>query len=509
MSWPAPSPKHAAFLLAAAVSSCSVVAGNDLQYVGSRNGCSSGCPVGARCVADLCAATKTSYPLLFEVTPPSSSYARGLTLFANEGIDNRSEGPRDLTLPRLSRFDVTMCDPATTCSPLAPSAHAIYVRLDRKGALGGAASGRFELATETGKQQLSLFVPPATYDMVIAPVDASRATIPPQLASVPLTGGTFATSIVPPAKNPTFTLTMRETDGTSTHPMPVGRVIDVIEPITNRPLSTVADTCASGADRSTVTLQLASPLPPGAILRVAPPSPACDSSPPLITYEFDLAALDLEGVGAATVTLPIDYKPVPVLGSVKKYVTERTQTPIAGILRLRAKTLDGVDEARAGNASFSTRVAFNTNTQGPAFVAFLHPGTYAADVFPDASPGTPSAGASTCIACELSTGKTDAPFSLTFRVKDTGIDPTLTTSPLQIWQVPRLVSVTSTVTAFDGNLLVPGAVRASATLNQPTLVDAPLAARSTSGQLVSGPQNLSLSVDPGAYDRGSSRPQWW
>jgi hypothetical protein len=489
-------------LLAALLAGCNVV--SDVVYYdpGPTNDCSTGCGAG-QCESGLCVARETNYRIIFEVIPPPAVEPSGVALIANDGVDERSGGARSLLVPSMAQVSVSLDDPLTA------SAIPISVRLDRIGALPGTAQPSFYRTQSDASTPLTLRVPPGSYSVYVAPTAASdRARLAPVRPGtlVALSGESVDLHINGTTASRSFTLTMQEQApaGTMGGPTTLSRARDVfvVDPNNGDVLSSVTSTC--GGDLGTATIaQIWRSLPTGALLRVAPPSTKCPgegSTGARATYDFDLATLDIDGSGRATVTLPTEA-PVAVNVAVSALPVELQ--PLSFSWRFRSTALTGAATTKSVAAFY--QLTSMLPTTGEITSALLLPGNYEVDVVPTVSENTSSTNRAACVGCTLTAAGGGARVSQ-FRVISTGIDATYTTDPVQVYLAPRAKLVGRALTLDGHSTLWPGTATATSSALQTTRDGAYLVARPSFGTFDrdangSAPDpNLSLPVDFGRYD---------
>ena len=364
----------AAVALATSEASCSVPALQGAEYSGPKNTCNAGCADGASCVDGACRATKTSYKMVIEVTPPSNAhYANDVTFPIDLG--GGIGGEHELKLDALAQ--VTISIDASGIPGLASRGVPLSMRLTRIGALPGLSGGTYdarseEKATSTfapGKGSVSIQVPPGDYDIYLAPLDPDTlAVMPPlDLALVKPSLGHFTSGpqervVVLNALKP-FDLNVTDENGKGPLTEAVdGYDVSVIDRTTGRLVSTVDRTCTHPGSAHVL-------LSPGLnqhtySVRFTPPAVKCDpaTDPPLRpTYDFDLDALNVDGRSLATVAMPrvatltskTDGKSAPITVSVGGTV-KKGGSPVKAGLLFRSRKLSIPTTWKTGNASYET-----------------------------------------------------------------------------------------------------------------------------------------------------------
>ncbi len=500
-----------ALVALAITAGCRIESIDGAAYVGPRNQCELGCPVDSACIDGACGAEKTTYPLVLEVTPPTSSaYAPGVTFSINVAGGNRGE--RALELPETARVTGKLA----TASNIP-----LRLRLERVGAVRGASASVFEAESLARRLDTPpLTIPWGDYYVYVSPAEDSDLAISPpvQLRDdesgaarvVTFTPGNQELQIAYATSFRTLEISLRKDAGEALTEAAEARDLWVLDETTGKLASTIAHTCVTPGDplKSTVSIAL-SPALTGHryTLRVAPAAVACSGSTQVrATIDFDLQALDVEGRGGkvdlAIPAGPTRTRTVLARGLVKAF---GTGAPVADAdLRLRSTTLHKDVDAKTGRAYVV--VDAKTPSDG-SFFAELLPGKYRADIIPRSSVTSTSRFYGACIDCTVpSQASMSKPGDRTaeFIIDDT---PEFRTGVLA-FDIARRVQVTGKATGFDGALFTVGTFEASSSTSETgvNLLGARLLARPETGPLSivqdkSGRQwNVSPALDPATYD---------
>jgi hypothetical protein len=355
----------AAFAFALAPAACSVAALEGASYNGPRNDCSGGCGDTAACIEGECRASSTTYPLFVEITPPATAaFAPGVT-FAIE-LDDKSGGARDFPLPGVTYLSIGI-DASEVLGAGVPLD--FIARLSRHDAIPGTTTTRYEVRSRRGPDGIATaeaVIPPADggYDLYITPDNpAVLASLPPIWNPQFLVRPGGQNVLFQIGKPKELELEIRdETGGTALLGPRDGYDISVVDRVTGRTVSTLANTCAL---RTSTTLRLTPSLTQHTYsVRVAPPRTSCtDLGAPLRpTYEFDLDAVQVEGTGRGIIRIPSIATleggklaltsaplPVPVNGTVKSRTTGRA---VEARLRLRSRKIFVPSEWQTGTPWF-------------------------------------------------------------------------------------------------------------------------------------------------------------
>lgn len=496
----------AAVLVATSPSSCSVPALVGAEYLGAHNTCGAGCADGASCVDGACRATKTSYKLMLEITPPSNAhYAHDVTfpIDLGSGIGGDHELRLDALAHVTMSIDATAVEGVTTGVPLS-------IRLTRVGALPGQEGTTYEALTPAtaplvrGKGSVSIAVPPGDYDVYLSPLDpATLAALPPlDMALVKPSIGHFASGpqvqvvVVSALKPLALTITDEQGLGPLTEAVD-GYDVSVIDRATGRLVSTIDRTCTHpGAARVLLS--------PGLTqhtysVRFSPPKDKCDpaTDPPLRpTYDFDLDALSVDGTSTPTVAMPrvssltgADGKSAPITVNVGGTLKSGDVFVKAALL-FRSRRLSIPATWKTGNAFYETTGTSSVDvdgTSGALVPVQLPAGQYDIQIVPSL------------------TDPTSAKYAVAVAERR---DLTATTNTLALTVGPK-TSLSGTAVSSDQEIFALGMTDfLSANTNAiPTgALFAPLA-RSHSSSLVSQPlpphppvPSIAMLLDPGTYD---------
>ncbi|MGZ3417347.1 MAG: hypothetical protein ACXVEF_22560 [Polyangiales bacterium] len=492
--------RHAFWLFFACAASCRVPAVDGAAYSGPRNACELGCASGVGCVDGACVAAQTAYPLVFEITPPTTAaFARGVT-FTVPIADQKGATDRDIKLDQPARVVAELDDTA-----------GVTLRLRRVDAVPGAARSVFEASSASGsKSTPALTVPPGDYEVFISPTqDSDLATIPPVQLRDDATGlplvKTFASGaqklVISYGGLRTIDVTLTDKTGAPLLSATEARDVFVIDDTTGALASTVKHTCtAPGSVTPKVTLTLAPALTGHRYtLRVAPPAIKCAAGAPLATVDFDLQALDVEGRGnQAILAMPPTPSTPTVVGQVVAFGTNAAINDATIILQ--SQTLDDVT---SGHAFIEVRGDVG-GASGRFFLDNVLPGTYRATVIPGTGVTLGARPYAICVDCTVPSQDPTAPDGT--RVAEFKIDAAHTKLDFQI---ARRVSVTVGAAGFDGALFGLGTFEAdtSSSAFLSTATGSKLITRSETGTLAITLEkgtlktwNLAAALDPGVYD---------
>lgn len=482
MSPRAPALLAATLLVAAMAEGCTVDALGGAGYVGPKNACDEACAGGASCVGGACVAAKTSYPFFVEITPPSTSSFAPSTTFAYCSADTNG-GVRNLDLPAPAVISARIDAAAVACTGGKPIG--VSLRLERTGALPGAAPGIYEARgapSEATPDGVTLRVPPGTYDVYVAPTDPC---VIDQLPPYPVGTRTFGAGaqkldVVYATGLPRFHVTLLDETGA---PLGAGAAADAIEArdltlidtTTGRVVSTTANTCGH---ESSATLTLApavarapnDPLAHAYLLRVAPTKRVCNGvTPPLVqpSYDVDFAGLSVDGSATGTVSVQRASRvaSVEAIGEVRAVVSSAW---VAASLLLESTTLEMPSGAKLGTPFFVLNS--KSETSGKYYVN-APPGTYRALVVPDL------ASAYSVWAAEVTLAKN---------------------KPLAVIQLPLKAPVQGMIAAPDGTPFTLGSIDGLA-IDDSSPGALPKRSRNVS-LTAPGGLNFSLALDRGTFD---------
>lgn len=390
---------RAGFVVAAlAGASCHLPTSDGPAYAGPRNKCDAGCPTDSSCVDSVCVASQTDYELYLEVTPPTTSaHAPGLTFPVP--IDDRRGGIRPLQLPAVAEVSARVT--AATAVP-------VVLTLTQTNPQPGA-QAVFTVRSAGQGQTRKLVVPPGAYEVRLEPESAADlAKYPPIVLrddakklplALTLTAGPQLLVIGYGGTFRSFEVSLVDEKGVPVTSPALAYDLSVVDSVTGHLVSTRVSTCTTpGAPlASKVTLTLAPELDgEHRVLRLEPARVACTAATgsALPTYEYDLAALDVEGRGKADLTLP-SLKPVVATADV--YAVGAPSQTLASRVIFRSTSLVVPDGVRVGTASF---VARGETDAGRLTLALL-PGTYTADVVPSPLFNERARAFSTCTTCPV------------------------------------------------------------------------------------------------------------
>jgi hypothetical protein len=491
-------------VFSAAASGCRIDSLEGADYAGPKNRCAVGCPTGSICVADLCVAEQTNYPVVIDATPPASSrYGAGVTFSVN--VDDRRGGTRDLKLPETARVAARL--DAGTSLPL-------VLRLERVGAVAGSASAVFE-AKSLDKSLVPttppLSVPPGDYHAFVAPAnDADLTTVPPVQLRNDDTREPLIVTFPPGAHElrVAYGGTLRKVDvallddkGVPLTSPSEARDISVVDLTTGRLASTIAHTCVEPGMplRSEVTLVLAPELAAHRYsLRVETAESPCSAAAARIrsTLDYDLQALDVEGRGnRATLTMPRLVTTI-AKGFVKAF--GKRSIPVEGKIILRSVKLDATGDV-TGRLSSTVTEPIRDGT----FTIEAITGTYHADIIPDADVRTTSSAYAICVDCTVPSQ--DPMAKPGTRVAEFRVDA----SRVLDFEVPKRVEIKGSATGFDLALFTVGTWEASTSTSAASLTSAgaPLLTRAHTGNVsvlvdarTGARWNVAGALDPGLYD---------
>lgn len=389
---------YAVVVALAGVASCRLPTSDGPAYAGPRNRCDAGCPSDATCVDNACVADVTDYELVLEATPPTTA-AHGPGLTFSIPVDDRRGGARPLQLPEVAQVSARVT--AATAVP-------VVMTLTRTNTQPGVVAV-YTARSAGADQTRTLNVPPGAYEVRLEPENAADlARYPPLVLrddakKVPLAltltagpqllvigyGGTFRS----------FEVSLVDEKGAPVTSPTMAYDVSVVDAVRGQLVSTRVSTCTTpGAPlASKVTLALAPDLEgEHRVLRLEPARVACTAATgsALPTFEYDLAALDVEGRGKAELTLPT-LKPVVATADV--YAVGAPSQTLASRVIFRSTSLVVPDGVRVGTASF---VARGETDAGRLTLALL-PGTYTADVVPSPLFNERARAFSTCTTCPV------------------------------------------------------------------------------------------------------------
>jgi hypothetical protein len=504
---------RASLLFVAAALGCRVQAVDGAAYSGPKNACELGCASGVGCVDGACVSTETAYPLVFEVTPQSTStFARGVT-FTVPITDRKGGSDRNLKLD----------EPARVVAQLGTT-KGIKLRLRKVDAVPGAAPAVFEassLSDSTVTQVLT--VPPGDYEVFLTPTTDSDLPIDPPVqlrdddTKLPLVQ-TFTSGpqklVVSYSGLRTIDVTLTDNAGALlTKPLNEARDVFVVDETTGVLASTIGHSCRPGAELldSNVKLTLAPALTGHRYtLRVAPAATACSAAPgPLATVDFDLDTLDVEGHGnRAALAMPPTNR-INAFGQVVAFGSNAPINDATIILRSQPGKLDPPTDYTAGNAFIEARVTVG-GSDGQFIARNLLAGTYRATVIPGSSLTLGARPYAICVDCTTSAQDESAPPGS--RIVDFKLDGKNSVD----FQIARRVSVTLGAAGFDGALFGLGTFE-SDTSSSASLTNASgtaLITRSEAGTLAITQEkgtpkswNVAVALDPGVYDFVVRTPQ--
>ncbi len=485
-----------------AIAACRIEAIDGTAYAGPKNRCEAGCPVNASCVEGACVSSATDYPLVFEVTPPSSaSFAPGVTF--SIAISDQRAGTRDLRLP----------DVAQVTARLDVGAHVpLRLRLERAGAIPGTPDTVFETKSVGTKAVTPpLTVPPGDYHVWVAPADdRDLELIPPvQLRNdetreplvVTLPSGAHEIQVAYASAFRTVDLELVRPDGEPLVAADEARDVRVIDETTGALASTIVRTCTEPGQplNHKVSLRMGPELAGHRYtVRISPAEKSCSAATPVVraTLDLDLHALDVEGRGTPVVVTVPDAHNTLAAGYVTAFGTSRR---VESEIVLRSVALDASVDAKTGRAWFTIRS--RSNGDGSFNVPVL-PGLYRADVIP-APPevGESGPGYAACVDCSV---PSQDPMSKPGeRTSLFAIDGT----SLLVFEVAPRVSLFASATGFDGVPFTLGSFELSGSTSTTAFAasGARLLTRASSGTIellydAERQWNLDAALDPGAYD---------